>query len=233
MSRTFNHTPVQFQELDTQEKYGKRWYETPEGVLYPSITTILSTTGDKTYLEEWRKSLGEERAAAETQRCAERGTSLHLIAEHYLNIKPVYMEGAHPTARKMFNQCRYLINKIYDIVGQEIPLYSDLLKAAGRCDVIASYDGVPSIIDFKSSNNIKRADMIEDYFIQCTAYSLMAEEMFGIVHEQLVIIMGVEKGMNGLCFKKQRKDYIGKLLKRIKACYEQFEQEGREEGQEG
>lgn len=224
MSR-FTHTPVEFTEMNTRDVNGKRWYETPSGVSYPSITTILSTTADKTYLDAWRKSLGEEAAQAETDRCAERGTSLHLICEQYLNNNPNYMDGAIPTARKMFNQCRFLLNKIDNVVGQEIPLFSDLLKAAGRCDVIANYSGVKSIIDFKSSNGIKTVDMIEDYFIQCTAYSLMAEEMFGIVHEQLVIIMGVEKGASGLVFKKHRNDYIGKLLKRIKACYEHFERE--------
>lgn len=220
MAKHFNHVPIVFEELDTKEMNGKRWYETPSGVLYPSITTVLSSTGDKSHLDAWRAALGEERANAETARCAERGTSLHLICEKYLNNDPTYIEDAIPTAVSMFNQCRFIINKIDDIVGQEIPLYSDLMQVAGRCDVIASFHGIKSIIDFKSSNSIKTEQMIEDYFIQCTAYSLMAEEMFGIVHDQLVIIMGVEKGMNGLVFKKDRKPYISKLLKRIKECYE-------------
>ena len=58
--------------------------------------------------------------------------------------------------------------------------------------------------------------MIEDYFIQCTGYSIMFEEMFGIAIEQIVVIIAVEKGMNGLVFKRNRADYIAPLIKKAR-----------------
>ena len=98
-------------------------------------------------------------------------------------------------------------------------MYTELLGIAGRCDCIAEYDGVLSIIDFKTSNGNKDDKVIEDYFLQCTAYSLMYEEMFGVAIEQIVVIIAVEKGMMGQVFKRNRSEYLGKLIKKAKAYY--------------
>lgn len=75
---------------------------------------------------------------------------------------------------------------------QEKPLYSDFLKAAGRVDLVAEYDGVLSIIDIKTSSKVKTADDIHNYFMQETAYAIMFEERTRIPVEQLVTVMAVD-----------------------------------------
>ena len=45
----------------------KRVYQTPDGETLPSVTTILSATKDQTHLIEWRKRIGEDKAAAITK----------------------------------------------------------------------------------------------------------------------------------------------------------------------
>ena len=59
-----NFNFVRLPELDYDLKSvtieGSRRYATPEGKIYPSVTTILSHSTDKTYLIEWRKRVGEE-----------------------------------------------------------------------------------------------------------------------------------------------------------------------------
>lgn len=219
MKQRFTHVPIASDDLESYQKHGLRFYQTPSGD-YPSITTILGGTADKTWLESWKTSLGEKKAAAETQRCADRGTAVHLLAEKYLQNDPNYDQKQRYENLKLFNQIKIPINKINNIIGQEIALYSDLLQVAGRCDVIAEYDGVLSIIDFKTSNGNKDNDKIEDYFLQCTAYSLMFEEMFGITIDQIVVIIAVEKGMSGQVFKKDRSAYISQLIKRAKKFHE-------------
>lgn len=211
----FTHTPVEFTELEAYMKHGLRFYVCPNGP-YPSITTILGATADKTWLEGWKASLGESKAAAETKRCADRGTAVHLLAEKYLQNDENFDAKQRYENVKMFNQIKIHVNKINNILGQEIPLFSDFLKVAGRCDVIAEYDGVLSIIDFKTSNGIKDDKMIEDYFIQCAGYSIMFEEMFGITIDQIVVIISVEKGMSGQVFKRDRAQYIAPLIKKAK-----------------
>ncbi len=56
---TFNHVPVSLPELETKTVDKKRYYITPEGEEYPSITTVLSGR-NKEGLSEWRKRVGDE-----------------------------------------------------------------------------------------------------------------------------------------------------------------------------
>lgn len=214
----FIHTPTKFEEIEAVIVGGQRIYDTPVG-RFPSITTVLGAVADKSWLSAWTKSLGEKKAEEEKKRCADRGTAVHLLAEKYLNNDPNYSDGFRLDDQKLFNQIKMYLHKISNIHAQEIPMYTSLLKIAGRCDCIGEYDGVLSIIDFKTSNGNKDAAVIEDYFLQCTAYSLMYEEMFGIEIEQIVVIVAVEKGMMGQVFKRNRSEYIGKLISKAKAYY--------------
>ena len=49
----------------------------------------------------------------------------------------------------------------------------------GRVDCIAEYNGVPSIIDFKTSKSERNDDWNLDYYIQASAYAEMFEERTG------------------------------------------------------
>ena len=48
--KTFCHVPIELEDLKTQTIDKKRFYKTPEGELYPSITTVLSVRNKKGYL---------------------------------------------------------------------------------------------------------------------------------------------------------------------------------------
>ena len=69
------------------------------------------------------------------------------------------------TIIKLFNKSKKYLERFDDIIVQEIPLYSKYLKIAGRVDCIAYFDGELSVIDFKTSTNIKKEDQIQDYFL--------------------------------------------------------------------
>ena len=57
------------------------------------------------------------------------------------------------------------------VFGSEVNLaYED--QWAGSTDLVAIYDGKPSIIDFKQSNRPKKEEYIIDYYYQIAAYSL-------------------------------------------------------------
>lgn len=55
----------------------------PERGVYPSVSTVLSETGDKSGLEKWRAKVGEEEATRITEAAAERGRMMHSIIESY------------------------------------------------------------------------------------------------------------------------------------------------------
>ena len=103
------------------------------------------------------------------------------------------------------------IGKVY---AQEIPLYSDHLGLAGRVDCVAEFDGVLSIIDFKTSRKLKKKKWIEGYFIQESAYAIMWEERTKTPIVNLVTIISVD-GEPAQVFKEHRDNWTPKLLETI------------------
>lgn len=221
-TRMFTHvgSPVELPTLKAvTSSNGKRVYTTPSGD-YPSITTMLGHK-EKPWLEDWKNMLGKDKAAKETKRCADRGTAVHELAEKYLNNDQGFTKGYDQLHVRGFNQLKFKLNNINNIRLQEAALYSDVLQIAGRVDCIGEYNGVLSVIDFKTSNNNKDREMIEDYFLQCTAYAIMWHEMTGEAIENVTILMSVEKGMVPLVFQDSIDKYVAPLLKRIDQYYKE------------
>lgn len=194
-----------------------RWYVTPKGDRYKSVTTFLKETGDMSWLDDWREAVGEEIANKESLRCSTRGDQLHLSIENYLNNEhPFYnIPDLLNYVRYMFNQLKFVLSLIDDIVFQEVSLFSDKMRLAGKVDCIAKYNGKLSIIDFKSSNKLKKESDITNYFIQCTCYAIMYKEMYGVWIDQIVVIIGVEKVSRPQVFKMKTSDYLPELKKRL------------------
>ena len=196
MRKIFEHSFFPKFELERVNIDGVRHYATPDGKKYKSVTTILGEKTDKTALLEWRKRVGEEEANKISTQAANRGTAIHNIAEHYLLNQESYPKGVMPTNIDTFKKLRPLIDEnISKIYGIEYYLYSHELKTAGATDCIADWNGIPSVIDFKTSRKLKKEEWIENYFLQATCYAMMAEEL---LHEwqfkvpQIVIMIAVD-----------------------------------------
>jgi genome maintenance exonuclease 1 len=172
---------------------GKRHYVTPSGQKYKSVTTILDQKLDKTGLLEWRKRVGEAEANRISTQAANRGTAIHNIAEHYLLNNESYPTGVMPANVDTFKKLRPIVDeRIGKIYGLEYFLYSDVLKTAGATDCIGEFDGINSIIDFKTSRKPKKEEWIQSYFLQATCYAMMAEERLGMVIPQIAILIAVD-----------------------------------------
>ena len=213
----FIHKPLAspLPELSADTTENGRYYTTPTGNVYPSITTVLSVLSDDA-IENWRKRIGEEEAQKISEHASNRGTDLHSALEaHLKNETPNFPDDPRSKVRIMFNRIKRVLSKVDNIVAQEIPLYSDALRVAGRCDVIAEYNGVLSIIDFKGATKAKKKDWIKSYFLQTTAYSLMFQERTGIAAEQVVILMSGETDFSCQIFVEQRDKYVQPLKETI------------------
>lgn len=219
----FNHIPLHIPDLETSTINNFRYYHC--GVnKYPSITSVLSAGEPKDYLIAWRERLGADAAAIETKRCADRGTSVHLLCEYYLNNQPLPVVSE--LEQRMFNKLKLLLSRaITDVFAQECALYSDVLSVAGRCDCIAYYNGKLSIIDFKTATNNKTEEMIADYYLQATFYALALLERTSIEVEQIVIIIAVESQLAPQVFIKHHKPYITPLIKKINAFHSVYTRE--------
>ena len=89
-------------------------------------------------------------------------------------------------------------------------MYSDKYKVAGRVDCIAKYNGVLSVIDFKTSTKERFDDWNENYYIQCSAYAEMFTELTGIDTDQIVILVVTEDGTVQE-FIKKKSNYLDAL----------------------
>jgi len=211
----FNYCPpCELPELQSETINDKRYYTTPSGEKYPSITTVLSSLS-RDSIAAWRKKVGEEEANRISRTASNRGTKIHSIAEAYLNNEPHYMRDVMPNHKETFLTIRPLLDKIDNIWYQECALYSDTLKVAGRVDCIGEYDGVLSVIDFKTSSRVKKKEDITSYFLQTTFYALALEEMIGNPVNQIVIIMSVDDH-SPLVFIEQTENYINELVKVVR-----------------
>jgi genome maintenance exonuclease 1 len=194
---------------------GSRFYTTPDGNVYPSITTVLSVLSEDA-IERWRNRIGHEKAQKISENASNRGTDLHSVLEAYLKNEPLcFPKDPKSKVRIMFNRMKRVISPVDNIVAQEIPLYSDALAVAGRCDCIADYKGILSIIDFKGATKAKKKDWITSYFLQTTGYSLMFEERTGMKAEQIVIFMAGENDFSCQVFVERRDKYISQLEETI------------------
>ena len=215
MRKHFRHNFVPTVELTTETIDGQRHYVLPDGVTkLKSVTTIIGERTDKTALLEWKKRVGEEEAQKISVQAARRGTAIHSIAERYvLNEDNFYGEKEMPINVESFKPIKQILDDHVDnILGVEIPLYSKALGCAGRTDLIAEYDGTLSVIDFKTSKRMKKAEWIENYFIQATCYAMMFEWIYKIAVPQIVIVITVDDEKTPQVFKLERSQYVNRVL---------------------
>lgn len=174
---------------------GKRVYVGPDGREYPSVTTVLGKTADKSGLDRWReglakrwlrkKGMGEsddytvrmlgealgDQVSTEAKRI---GTAAHEGIERYLrgedNQSIPLLAWAH--TMKMY----WELQRISDIRYLETRMRSDTLGIAGTVDCIAKFDKKLSVIDFKTNSKKKKDEHLQDYRLQLCAYGIMWNE---------------------------------------------------------
>lgn len=168
----------------------------PESQGLPSVTTILDHTKDKSFLMEWENRVGKEEAERIKNEAAAVGTHMHSVIERLLLNRPLdpprtwlQVKGYRMGYTLMEN----FMPNVQEVWGSEIPLYYPK-RYAGTTDCIAVYKDMPSILDFKQANRMKRREWIEDYFLQLAAYALAHNEVHGTNIDHGVILMVAQSG---------------------------------------
>jgi genome maintenance exonuclease 1 len=171
----------------------KRVYLTPDGESLPSVTTILSATKDQTFLNEWKAKVGEEKARQITTEAAGVGTAMHANLERFvcgLERQPGN-NPVHVVANKMADAIiTNGLNKVNEIWAMEQSLYFPGLFS-GTTDLVGVHEGEPAVMDYKQTNKPKKAEWVEDYYMQLMAYILAHNEVYGTDIRKGVIFMAV------------------------------------------
>ena len=207
----FKHRMFPELEVEVVTTPKGRYYKIHDGTLLPSVTTILGRMISKDGLATWRKRVGTPEADRISDVARQRGSILHNAVEKLVLNEPipelVFAEQA------MFEGVKPLLEKnIGTVFGVEIPLYSKSLWAAGRADLLAEWEGIPSVIDYKTARFEKKEEHILSYFLQSVVYAFMASSLYGISFHQVVIIL-LPLHENPIVFVKDVKEYFEEMVK--------------------
>lgn len=208
--KTFLHDPVTIETISAvNQEDGTRAYQTPEGRLYPSVTTVLAEHTKKG-IQEWRARVGEVEANKVSRQAANWGTRFHTITEKYLQNNLI---GGDLSLwdYEMFKVANPVLDRIDNIRAQEVALWSHHLRLAGRVDCVAEFDGKLSVIDFKTARREKDVEHIQHYFMQAAAYAIMFEERTKIPVNRLTILIAVSDGFMQV-FQSKRDYHVEQLL---------------------
>lgn len=168
------------------EVNGQRLYDTPRGK-FPSVTSILSATKDKTYLERWKNRVGQREAERIRVAASTRGNSLHEMVEAFL-LHGTVGEGPWWTSIEGF---------LRDITGVHLiegPVWHPL-GFAGTVDALLDWRGVPAVVDWKTARSFRKAAWVEDYKLQTTAYGGAANWLYadaGFKVERGIVVVALE-----------------------------------------
>ena len=201
----FKHEPIDlgYTDMVANTTSTGRKYAAPNGVRYPSITTVLSILSEEA-IQRWRARVGDEEANRISHRASTRGTAVHEVLERYVDNEEDYFLDANLVVKSNFMEVKdiidYNLSKVY---AQEAPLYSEHLGVAGRVDCVGVWNG----------KNSKKKSYCEGYFTQETAYAIMWEERTGMPITQLVTLIAGDQGAQ--VFIEHRDNWTEKLLSTI------------------
>lgn len=183
---------IQYKKLERVTTAEGRKYVGDDNIPVPSVTTVLDKTSDKTALIAWRKRVGDAEANRVSKESAGLGTKVHNALEQYILGEDYEIKGnnfvsilARDMANLMINEGFTNVNEVW---GTEIGLIAPGLYA-GTTDCIGMHNGDEAIIDFKTSKKIKPTKWVQDYFLQCCAYAMAHNEMYGTNIKKGVILM--------------------------------------------
>ena len=164
-------------------------------------------------MQAWKDRVGEEEAARISKEATDRGTLVHEYAEKYFNGEDIHrdlVQENYDVVQMSKDLIKIAETGVEEIWGQEQILWSNKYKYAGRCDMVGIWKGKPTIIDFKTSKKTKYIKQIKDYFIQCCAYAVAHNEMFGTGIKDVVILITVE-GKDPQCFETSAVPFLSDL----------------------
>lgn len=212
LNKKYQYNPVERITDDTGRRY------LVNNVPVPSVTTILSSTADKTALIEWRERVGDIEADKIVEQASTIGTNIHTNLENYIQNKPIVGSYLERTLTKLI--VKNGLKHVNEVWGLETPLYVPDLYA-GTADLVGVHQGKQSIMDFKNSRKEKKKEWIEDYFLQLSAYAIAHDFMFGTKIERGVIMMAVRniKYQEFIIEGDEFEEYKNKWLLRVNSYY--------------
>lgn len=231
---------------------GFRYYEVSDssGVIgtYPSVTSVLGETSDKTGLDAWRNRIGHEKADRIGKDATDRGTVMHKLCELYLNLPASMKESDRleetlslarldDEIEQFDNRAKIVggmlfynyiksgsFNEIKQVIAQEKFLWTSRDGGfAGTLDNLSVLiSDETAIVDFKTARKPKEEKWIEDYKHQVSAYAVAVWDRLGIKVNTCRIWISNEQSISPQHFRmssSEMRDYYYSFRERLAEFY--------------
>ena len=198
------------EEVSSRTLDSGRFYKVDD-LWMPSVTTVVGNA-TKDGILKWQQRVGFAEAEKVRRAAAWRGTQYHNLVEKYLKNELEENQKSEGLPTYLFRSARETLNRISNIHAIEAPLFSRTLCIAGRVDCIAEFDNELSIIDFKTTKNLKKEEHLEKFFVQESAYAYMYYELTGVEVDKLVTLSVAEDGSIQVAQKYDKVPYIDTLI---------------------
>ena len=185
----------------------------------PSVTTILKVL-NKPSLNKWANFLGFKREKIDDvlKFSADKGTEVHYMLDAFLfQKKYIFIETDNGVTKE------YLMTVLDNFITWSKahtikPIFGEKSitcdKFGGTVDLYCELDGIPTILDFKTSKNF-----YSSMFLQLSAYTYMME-LLDYEVEQVCILLINEKMCKHKIIKREELDkYIATFLILTKLFY--------------
>jgi hypothetical protein len=232
---------------------GFRYYQVSDstGILgtFPSVTSVLGETSDKTGLDAWRNRVGHQKADQIGKDAANRGTVMHRLCEIYLNLPQSMsvkdrLEDALSLARlddeidQFDNRAKIVggmlfynfiksnsFDEIKRVIAQEKFLWTARDGGfAGTVDNVSELiTNDVAIVDFKTARKPKDEKWIEDYKHQVAAYSVAVWDRMQVKAVTCRIWISNEVSISPQHFRmdsSEMREYYFKFRERLSKFYE-------------
>jgi len=175
----------------------ERWYlkpgknpdtEIPTYIPVPSVTWIAGYWPKGVGFYKWLADKGWDEAEAAKQAAGDKGSVVHLAIEKILRGDEFRIDTKvqdknrsteqEPAMRELTYEELLCVKSFVDwrdeakpeVIATETTIFSDINGYAGTVDLVCRIDGVPYVIDFKTSKNVWK-----EYELQVSAYRAALE----------------------------------------------------------
>lgn len=152
-------------------------YKLQDGSRVPGATTITGLL-NKPYLVKWANDLGLEGIDSSKYRdeAAVVGTLAHALVQENITGEKVDLSQYSAmdidlAENSVLSFLEWRKTHVLKPIVCEVPLVSEKMRYGGTVDCYCDLDGVPTLLDFKTSKQV-----YDEYFVQLSAYKELLEE---------------------------------------------------------
>ena len=196
---------------------GRKMLYEVEGHCYPGVTSVLSATkppAAREALQRWRQRVGPDEARRISGNASSAGTRLHKQIAAYLNDQPIeipaHIAGYWASLEPVLSQ------------AEEVLLVEGAVWHSqgfvGFPDALVVFDGAVHLCDWKTALRPKRAEWVEDYFLQIAAYREAALEVYATFG------LEVNRGLVAIALENQPAQLFNLTLQDMHDSWSKFRQ---------